>query len=515
MKFGCRSLVAAAGAALFGCNGSISAAETCENLAGLKLEDTKVTKAEAVTPNPDWPYPDSLFTAFGPPGGGVKVPFCRVAATIAPAIDFELWLPKDWNGKYQGIGNGGYTGAINYPAMGAAVARGYATASTDMGHASKDMFDSSWALGQPELIKDFGYRAHHLVTVISKEIIAAHYGKPAEYAYFNGCSSGGWQGFTEVQKYPEDFNGIIAGAPAHNFVQLQVPDLLANQAALKNPEGNLGQAESQLLAGAAVKACDAKDGVSDGLISDPMGCEFDPASLQCTAGKTEQCLTAAQVERAKQSYGPRKSAGGMWLYPGPAYGSPLFFGPPATVTSAELPSGIPLVSMSNGKLPFDYLSFDPDKHLPALEAEFKDVLTSMNPDLRPFKARGGKIIVYHGWMDPAISPYNSIHYYDAVAEVVGRESMDDFYRMFFVPSMGHCTGGPGPTVFDAVTALERWVEDGVAPARIEAAHLTNGKPDRTRPLCPYPQVAVYKGTGSTDEAANFECRVPDRRVSVH
>lgn len=484
---------------------ALAAERSCESLAELAIADLRVTKAETIDPDPKWDYPPSVFNSLAPPGAGVEVPFCRVAGVIETEIRFELWLPADWNGKFQGVGNGGLSGALNYPAMGTAIDRGYATASTDTGHRTPDnMFGDDWIEGHPERLVNFGHRAHHLMAQVSKEIVAAYYGEEAEYAYFNGCSSGGWQGLTEAQKYPDDYDAIIAGAPAHDYVRLQANIILLEQLRRKRPEGNLSEAQAQLLVDAAVAKCDPADGVADGLISDPLGCDFDPADLQCPADGEENCLSPAQVERARFLYGPRSTEDGLRLYPGPAYGTMIRAGGPGTQTADDTA----LAKSLKEKPSWDVMSFDPDRHIPAMEKELAEDMSAMNPDLTEFREKGGKIIVYHGWLDPGISPYHSIQYYESVAAVLGDDAMDDFYRMFFVPGMGHCGGGPGPNVFDTVTPLEAWAEKGVAPERIEAAHSTDGEVDRTRPLCPFPEIARYDGSGSTDAAENFVCAAP-------
>jgi len=394
--------------------------------------------------------------------------------------------------------------------MGGALAKGYATASTDLGHESKNVFETAWMVGHKQRIIDFAYRAHHLVSEIAKQIVDTYYGKRPSYAYFVGCSSGGWQALTEIQRYPEDFNGVVAGAPAHNFVRINLRSTVIAQMSLEHPEGNLTRAQAKLVADAALKRCDAEDGVADGLMTDPQRCDFDPKELQCKADeKSDACLTRAQVERVKALYGPMKSKGGLELYPGPTLSAELAPSFPAEgnapALAAPLRNALKEFGYTNGPT---LASFDADKDIPPMEARAASVMSSMNPDISRFKARGGKVVVWQGWADPAISPYNTLHYYDRVkAKIAG--NMDDFYRIFFVPGMGHCgAGASGPNKFDALDALERWVEKGVAPSRIEAVQYADGKVRRTRPLCRYPEVARYKGTGSVDDARSFACVKP-------
>jgi len=482
----------------------------CGKLQSTSFPDTRITLVEEVAPDPIWIYPPSLFTtmaerlANGPVGA--QKPFCRVVGIIEKEINFEVWLPRDWNGKFQGVGNGGLTGAINYPAMGEALAHGYATASTDTGHRTQQgFFEDEWLEGHPERLVNFAYRAHHLMAVTSKQIVKAYYRKPAERAYYSGCSSGGWEGLSEAQRYPDDYDGIVAGAPAINFVQVR--GILVAQMSLKNPQGTLTHDLAQRLAAAAVAKCDAQDGVKDGVIDDPRKCDFDPAELQCKSDSSKDCLSEAQVRTARALYGPMKSPGGMQLYPGAAYGaSPLAELP---VSEKTEPGHAAITLMLPKKPAWDVHTFNPDRDIPVLQKELGATLNATNPDLHRFEAHGGKLLMYHGWADPLLSPYNTLDYYSAVVKTMGgQQAAEKFVRLFMVPGMEHCRGGPGPDTFDAVASVDNWVEHGVPPDRLIAAHKgADGKTvDRTRPLCRYPQVARYKGSGSTAEAASFSCQ---------
>jgi feruloyl esterase len=487
---------------------------SCANLENASFNETTIESAQTVRPDPTWGFPPSVFNRLAPtdPTGtlNVKEPFCRVVAVIEGEIRFELWLPDRWNGKYQQVGNGAYTGAINYPTMGGALAKGYATASTDLGHVSENSFETDWMVGHKQRIINFGYRAHHLVSEIAKQMVDAYYGNQPSYSYFVGCSSGGWQALTEIQKYPDDFNGAVAGAPAHNFVRMSLRGTVTAQMSLARPEGNLTRSQTQLVADAALERCDAEDGVADGLISAPLQCDFDPKELQCKAGESsDTCLTPAQVDRVKALYGPMTSKGGLTLYPGPTISAALR---PSAPAKADAPAVTG--PLANALKEFGYendstvASFDADRDIPPMEKLMNPVMSAVDPDLSEFKARGGKVVAWQGWGDPAISPYNSLHYYDSVEHNIGG-NMDDFYRIFFVPGMGHCgAGATGPDKFDVVAALEKWVEKGDAPSRIEAAQYEDGKVTRTRPLCKYPDVPKYKGAGSPDEARNFSCAAP-------
>jgi len=476
----------------------------CARLTDAKLPDTRILQAEDVKPDPLWTYPPSLFTQFNRSGiEGVRKPFCRVVAVIEKEIHVELWLPTDWNGKFEGVGNGGFTGAINYPAMGGALDQGYATASTDTGHVTEHgFFEDEWIPGHPQRVIDFAYRAHHLMAQMGKKLTAAYYGESIDRSYYSGCSSGGWQGLSEAQRYPDDYDGIVAGAPAINVIRLQARGIILAQMALKDPAGNLGAEESRLLVAGALRKCDARDGIEDGVIEDPRRCDFDPAELACAKGQSQHCLTAAQVTRARTLYGPATSAGGMKLYPGAAPGSaPLVFLPAAGVQ----PGHTQMELMLQHKPFWTVADFDPDRHIPLLEHELGDLLDTTNPNLSRFRAHGGKLILYHGWADPLLSPYNTIDYYDNVMRTMEPERAAGFVRLFMAPGMEHCGGGPGPNEFDMVAALSQWVEHGTEPQQIVAAHRTDGRIDRTRPLCSWPGVARYSGHGSRDEAGSFAC----------
>lgn len=477
----------------------------CGGLKGLALKDTQIEVAEVVSAGEKFDFPPSVFNVLAKGKPYVeKVSFCRVAGTIGRAMKFEIWLPEDWNGRFMAQGNAGYTGGINYPHMRDALDRGFATASSDLGHESKDMNDVTWMHGHNQDLINFGYRAHHLLAERAKQIIQAYYLKSARYNYFNGCSSGGWQGLTEAQKFPDDYDGIIAGAPAHDFVRLQAKPILQAQMRMSHPEGDLTQEQSQALAAAAIAKCDPEDGVTDGLISHPLSCDFDPKELQCPARgeKPDNCLSEAQVTRARSLYGEQSTEKGLRLYPGPAYGVPVQASNPRPVAETGL------VRALDSKPDWDEKTFDPDKDIPQLESVFASDMSAMNPDLRIYYSNGGKIIVYQGWMDPGISPYHALQYRQMVEQKLGSGITNSFYRVFMVPGMGHCGGGPGPDQFDMITAMQNWVEDGKAPERIVASKVKDGKVTRSRPLCAFPKIPVYNGTGSTDSAQNFSCKAP-------
>ena len=517
--------------AAFAFNAGSAAAQTCEKLAELKLANTTITTAQSVAPG-----------AFTPPAGSAapfkELPaFCRVTGTIKPTADsdikFEGWMPgSGWNGKFQGIGNGGFAGSISYGGMGSAIARGYAAASTDTGH---PVPDGSWALGHPEKIIDYGHRAIHEMTEKAKSIISAHYGSGPKHSYFASCSNGGRQALMEAQRYPNDYDGLIAGAPANYFTHILTGFAFNLQATLVDPASYIPATRLKAIEAAALASCDSRDGVTDGVIDDPTKCNFDPSVLLCKGAEADQCLTEKQVTALKQIYAGPRSSKGEQIIPGflpggetgpggwtswitgtaPARGAAqLFF---STQTFANMVYNNPA---------WDFKTFNLERDGKLADEKLASSLNATDPNLKAFKSRGGKLIIFHGWSDAALPPVNTINYFQSVVSKMGQRDAGSFIRLFMVPGMQHCAGGPGPRGFgatvtntqsdaqqDMTVALERWVEEGIAPDQIIAAKRTSTDPKipavRTRPLCPYPQVARYKGSGSTDDAANFVCRKAD------
>lgn len=491
----------------------------CASLASAKLAETTITAAEEVAG-----------PSFTPPGGSAitNLPrFCRVAGTTRPAVKFEVWLPlTNWNGKFQGVGNGANAGSIVYGAMATALRRGYATASTDTGHATTNGRDAEWAVGHPELVADFGYRALHVTTDNAKAIVQAHYGQRANRSYFMSCSTGGRQALMEAQRYPDDYDGIVAGAPAANWTRFQTGGHLWIALALnKDPESYLPASKLPLLANAVTAACDKLDGIADGVLDDPRKCAFDPEVLMCRDNRESgSCLTFKQVRAVKDIWGGSRNSKGQ-VYPGYMPGAEAAGGWTAYMSGTGPLTGnhweqadnvLRYMIFENPK--WDFRTFDFDKDLAFAETKLGKIFDAFDPDLTRFRRRGGKLIMYHGWNDPSISPLNTINYYErVVAFLKGSKSRQqaeteaqEFVRLFMAPGMLHCGGGPGPNTFDMLAALEEWVEQERAPERVLASHSTNGMQDRTRPLCVYPKVAVYSGRGSTDEAANFTCQAPGR-----
>jgi len=481
----------------------------CQALASLALPNARVTKAE--------PVAAGAFTAPGPQqrnAGFAQLPaFCRVAATLTPSADsqiqMEIWLPaENWNGKFLAVGNGGWAGTISFDAMATGLRRGYAAASNDTGHPAAA--GAEFALNNDKLV-DFAYRAMHEMTVQSKAIVGSFYSRPPRLSYYQGCSTGGRQGMMEAQRYPDDFDAIVAGAPVYNMVHLNVSQTALQVHMLKNPERIVPPNKVTLIANAAVAACDANDGVKDGIINDPRACKFDPGTLACKAGDSADCLTPGQVATARQLYTPVKTASGKAVYPGRSPGVEAGWaaripevGKPVNPLWGDMPR---FVGHRDAK--WDVMSFDFENDL-ALTLKNASFIEASNPDLSKFKARGGKLLLWHGWADPGPAPENTIDYYSAAAKAAGGGSQEDWMRLFLMPGVAHCGGGVGPDQADFLGAIERWREQGTAPSQITASRNPGrgGLTPMTRPLCPFPQIAKYKGTGSTDDAANFVCAAP-------
>jgi feruloyl esterase len=519
---------------------SLFAQQSCESLTGLKLPHTEITSAVSQPAGAI-----SLGTVNTTP---VELPArCVVKAIAHPTSDsdikLEVWLPApaNWNGKYLQVGNGGWAGNIPTSSIANAVQRGYVAAGTNGGHdAGNPNGSAAFAIGHPEKLIDFGHRALHETGLHAKALIVAFYGKEAARNYFVGCSDGGREALMEAQRYPEDFDGIIAGAPANNWSNHFTGFVWNEQALLNDPASLIPPAKLPAIQKAALAVCDATDGLKDGLIEDPRTCHFDPAVLTCKDSETAECLTAPQVTALRKIYeGPKNPRTGKQIYPGYPPGHEAIanaWQPWIINTPQEKSIQIGFGNSFYGQAVFEYpdwnfrtLNFDTDVALAAEKAG--SVLNSTNPDLRSFRAHGGKLIQYHGWADAAISPFGSIDYYNEVQSFLSKypdprstsRTVSDFYRLFMVPGMGHCGGGIGPNNFgnggnrfngdpdrDLITALERWVEKGVAPDRFIGTGKVADAPEKilTRPLCAYPQVARFNGTGDPNQASSFTCAVP-------
>jgi feruloyl esterase len=476
---------------------------SCESLMSMNLAGGTITMAQSVAAG-------GLAIPVG--RGGRTAPnqeaFCRVAATLRPSADsdikMELWLPvSGWNGKFEANGNGGWTGSINEAALAAGLNRGYAAAMSDLGHEGGS---ASFAMDHPEKLVDYGYRAAHEMTVAAKAIIAAYYAQPIRESYWTGCSAGGRSALMEAQRYPADFDGIVAGSPGLDWTGRALQAVWIAQAAHKTEANYIPPAKYALVHNAVLAACDAKDGVKDGVLEDPTKCGFDPKELECKNGDSADCLTAPQVETARTIYSPGLNPRTKeMIFPGFERGSEAGW---ATMAGPRLFSiGGDLFKFVVFHDPnWDYRSFDFDRGTASTAKAENGLLNAEDANLRAFEDRGGKLIQYHGWADPQIAPANSVRYYKKVLDTMGgTEKVQSFYRLFMVPGMAHCGGGDGTSDFDMLAALEQWKEQGRVPAQVAASRVRDGKVDRTRPLCPYPQVAKYKGTGSTDDAANFVC----------
>ena len=504
-----------------------ASAVTCADLVKVTIAGVSVTAATDVAAG--------RFTPAGAEKALDTPAFCRVIAVARPTsdsvINFEVWIPtgERWNQNLLGVGNGGYNGAIQFGELADGLNRGFATASTDTGHTGTDL---TFAAGHPEKIVDWGYRAIHVMTESAKQIIRQYSGAFPKHSYFMGCSTGGHQALSEVQRFPADYDGVVAGDPGNNRVHLNAGFLWAF-AATHDANGNaiLPSSKLTLLNKAALDACDAADGIKDGIISEPESCHFDPGILLCKQKEDDQCLTAAQIAAVKKVYaGPRNARTGEQIIAGYSPGSESPQGDTWAqgwriyITDRKEPMRLDfwkywVFNDAN----WDWRKFDYDRDLLYADTKVAAVNAS-SADLNAFKARGGKLLMYSGWADPTGPPTDAINYYKRVEEVVGgRQQSESFFRLFMVPGMAHCGGGPGPNFFggfgpaasppevikdpehDVLSALVEWVEKDVAPDRIVASHATNEKIDRTRPICPYPKVARWKGIGSSDNANSFSC----------
>ena len=484
-----------------------TAATPCEQLAMLALPNAKIDSATMVAAGTFTPPAATANTAnvYG------NLPaFCRVTATLTPSSDSdiktEIWLPATgWNGKFQAVGNGGWAGTIPYAAIAAAIRAGYVGAGTDTGHVGGN---ADFALGHPEKIIDLAYRSIHEMTVQAKTIIMAHYGNPANLSYYNGCSQGGRQGLAAAQKYPEDFNGIIAGAASWNQMRAHGARVGLNLVVNKDSESIIPSSKYAMIHEAVLNACDASDGVKDGVIENPLMCKYDYSELACKAGDGPNCLTKGQIESAKAMTSPLvdpktgKSLFDGHLMPGSELGWATLGGPAPLAVAT---SGMRNVVFKDPSWDYHKMNIATDIEL-AAESD-NGAMYSGDPNLKPFFDHGGKLLMYHGWTDQQVNPLNSVIYYDSVLKAVGKEKSANSIALFMVPGMNHCAGGAGTDTFDKVKTLEEWVERGKTPDHIVASHLTSGQVDKTRPICPFPQVAIYSGTGSTNDAASFVCGV--------
>jgi feruloyl esterase len=491
-------------AAMLALGADSAVAATCDSLPSMKLTGATITSAQSVAAG--------AFTTPGGRGGAAQFSdlpaFCRVAATLTPTaesdIKIEVWLPASgWNGKFQAVGNGGWNGNIDTNALAAALRRGYAAASTDTGHQGGG---GPWMQNREKLI-DYGHRAVHEMTVKAKAIVNEVYGAAPRFSYFNGCSAGGRQGLVAAQRYPDDFDGIVAGAPALNATGRAAFALWIAQHNLEDEASLIPATKFPAIHEAVLQACDALDGATDRLIDNPTACKFDPQVMACKEGDSPTCLTPAQVATARVMYQPLVNPRTKeQIFPGLAYGSELGW----NTFGGQQPFGIATQMyqfMVFNDPNWDYKTLNFDSHMAQVAKIENSQINALDTNLKPFFASGGKLIQYHGWADPQIVAGSSTEYYERVLKTMGgAANVMNSYRLFMVPGMAHCGGGTGTSTFDMLAALEQWVENGKAPDTIAASRVTSGKVDRTRPLCAYPQRAVYKGSGSIDDAASFVCK---------
>jgi feruloyl esterase len=500
MNWKTSALIAVAGSV---CLSTQVAAATCESLKSVSLANVTVTSAENVAAGP-----------FIPPAAGGGAPaqaaqpipaHCRVKLVLKPSsdshINAELWLPAtDWNGKFLAVGNGGFGGAIQgYGDMQVALRRGYATAGNDTGHTAADGPGGLFGLGHPEKIVDFSHRAMHEMAVTAKRLIDEFYGKAPQFSYYKGCSTGGRQGVMAAQRFPDDFDGIIAGALANRHIHQHTAGVARSIELARHPEGAIPAKKAEMVSKALLNACDT---YREGFVNNPKACSFDFKKLACSGEDTESCLTAAQLKTVETFYGGVKNSKGELIFSGQALSNPL----PVLSPPKDVPSGgydtVRIWGFQNEH--YDWRTFNLDRDMPIIDAKVGFV-DAVDPDLSRFKARGGKLVLYAGWGDTGITPENTVAYYDSVVDKMGKKQSDDFARLFMVPGMGHCRGGVGPNTFDTIGTLEAWREKGTAPAEITAFNPESGL---SRPLCPYPQYAKYNGTGNMKDAANWKCTTP-------
>jgi feruloyl esterase len=486
-------------------NAAAPAPIACESLAQTNVTNGRVLSAESVAAGA-LALPNAT-TANATAAFATLPALCRVTLTLTPSGDSdiraEVWLPQSgWNHKLQASGNGGLGGAIPYPAMAASVKAGYAAAGTDTGHVGGN---ADFVAGHPEKLVDFAYRAIHEMTVAAKTIVTAHYDASATRAYFNSCSTGGRQALIEAQRYPDDFDGIVSGDPSWDQMRLYAARVWLNTYVNRTPAAVIPPSKYPIIHDAVLDRCDGLDGVKDGVIEDPTKCRFEFATLTCRGEDRADCLTKDQVETANAMTRPiRDPKSGAVLHPGRYYpGSELGWGGVAGPSpSGESHEGMRKIVF---RPDWDYHTINvPDDVERAVRAD-QGLLYGGDPDLSRFFKRGGKLLLYHGWADPLVSPDTSLIMFKRINDTVGA-SASKSVALFMVPGMGHCQGGPGTDVFDKVGAVDRWVETGQKRQSIDAAHMTAGVVDRTRPLCAHPATARYTGTGSTDDAKNFRCR---------
>ena len=500
-------------------------AADCGALKGAKIDQGEVVAADIVAAG--------KFTQPAPPGApppGVAaspyndVPaFCRVQLRLHPSSDSdiasEVWLPvSGWNGKYVAIGNGIWAGQISYSQMGEPVTRGYVASSTDTGHQGNGL-DASWAVGHPEKLIDFGYRAVHVTSVAAKQLIGAFYGRAPTLSFWDSCSTGGRQGLMAAHRYPEDFNAISAMAPANPMTDLMVQSMWAGWQAQRFGV-QLTPATLALVHAAVLKQCDKLDGVEDGVVGRPMQCSFDPVTLKCAAGASEGCLSEGQVQAMANIYGGVRAADGSSLLPGWPRGAEMQL---AVLVLGKEPFPVATSYFRQlvfaGKPAWDWKAMDYRADLGAARSYGSEMLDVPADGLGPFFARGGKLMLSHGWADGLIPATNTLAFNAALYRALPQDQAEQQLRLFMVPGMEHCGGGAGVSKIDTLGTIDQWATTGQAPTRIVATRPEQvaampgappqpPRPPMSRPLCAYPLVARYDGKGDPMTPAAFSCAVP-------
>jgi feruloyl esterase len=510
----CSSISIGIIAAFLLCAVPIHAQQSCESLASIKIPNVTVTSAKAMDAGWEMPAQEGFISTKA--GQKVSVPFCRIEAYSAPTKDshigIEVWLPlaSNWNGRFFGVGNPGFIGSLARGALAGNVSQGWATASTDTGHVDDT---AKWAVGHPEKWADWGYRAVHEMTVAAKAFITAYYGKPAQHSYWNSCHNGSNQGLNEAQRYPNDYDGIVVTDPAYWISHLQPGSLYISWVALKdgvNGPGYIGK-KLGIINKAAIEACDAIDGFKDGLITDPRECKFDPKTIQCPGNTDEPtCLTAAQVDTVKKIYAGAKFKDGTPIYSGLQPGSELIWAPIMVEKDPFFVNVDFFKGMVFEDLNWDWHTFNVDRDTRKAIAKTSRYVDGNNPDLKPFKKAGGKIIMAGSWNSNSLPVRSYLEYYEKVEKTMGGPSQtQDFARMFMIPGSTGCPGFMGGQKdFDSFTAIQNWVEKGQAPESITFVQRDKGAVSRTRPACVYPKVSKYKGSGDINKAENFTCADP-------
>jgi len=470
-------------------------------------------------------YEFSIDTAILVPAAGETPEFCLLTGQVIPEVRFELSLPTSWNGRLYMFGNGGFAGEVltagnRVGIRNLALKRGFAVAQTNTGHDATVEPLGTFAVNRQKLI-DYAYRAVHVTALTAKRLAQSYYDSAPVKSYFQGCSTGGRQGLISAQRFPEDFDGIVVGAPVLDFTGTMTNYSAEIKALSKAP---IPLEKMKIVAHKVYEKCDALDGLTDGLITDPRRCQFDasrdlPHCDNDTDGK--DCFTTGQLQTLETIYRGAES-GGKRIFWGQPVGAEIemedgnsgwnawIIGSPAqggrSISGAFAETFFRYLAFPKPDPTYDLRTFNLETDLKKLDS-ISALLDAKNPDLSRFKARGGKIVMYFGWADPALNPLMGVDYFEKVAAKFGSQT-SDFFRLFMVPGMTHCRGGVGCDDFDAFSAVFDWVEKGNAPKEIVASQRRSGKVSRTRPLCPYPQAAKYKGTGNVDDAGSFSCVNP-------